>query len=1019
MTHLKIMLRQMLLKEKIPNIREWEETLLKMALRIAKELAFTPIPYRQGEDMDVRRYVKIKKIPGGRPCDSEHVNGAVITKNVAHKQMSRPQNNPRIMLVTFPLEFHRVEGQYMQFGQILRQEKEYLGNLASRIAALRPHVVLVEKTVSRLALDALVKHNIVVARNVKPSAIATIARITQGDEFSSIDKLAIEPRLGHCARFRLQTFDHPLIPGRRKTYMRFEGCNSDLGCTIILRGGDIETLRHVKRVTRFLIFIVRNLKLETHLWKDSVISLPSFNPDAIPLSLCKGLGLHTKVADFFQQRSFSFVASHFGSLVATLSNVPPVSSSLDAEDDIDSDIPSEEAEQIRLSRRIDQSLEPYRTTFISVSATLRFPPPFPVMKMKELDDELHTAKRDWEDDVVLKEEKPPVVPTLEAKQAAFRADPFSVEDSHRADINAQIEALDVPAPLTPERESPRSMEGEGSFPEVSTTASAACQSSSPGVHHSSVDESPEILLTVDNIALESKYRLLKWKHEEHRRIWEWYLRKNPDDFEVEKYQQIFLWEYTVPTSDIGQHRACFVPQLVCMQFYGDNDTTLGQFIEKAVTETLGFLLDPKAICEGKGCDQPLARHCKVYVHNETRLFVAVEQWDGQIVNHTFGPAPDLITTWSACRVCGSATPFIPVSPEMQRYSFAKFLELHFYPADVKLVQGAGCEHNIYQHHIRYFASRGMTVRFQTDPVFMHEIVFPPFRVHVRHETLLEIKNADFEKLQRNNFTWYSNLIDELKLISVDAATGDEETDARLSVDVNCFIARAEAERADIRRLINKTYRESAPTDTLALNRVHAYRQDKIVALQQDFDRSPKFKPVTILDKATKRTSTLNSVRTMWPAKPHLGLLPDPSLSILPSEAEEGPFIKKRLEPDPFASSASEVSDSEPDPPVTGSEQTLISSTSEVLTLREPEELAAPTSLTPKDSPNLHKSGADSDSTVGTNTKDAPIDGLPRIVPVSYVHFFGLVDMVTQCISRRIPPCQMLLSSVHLGYPGDQ
>ena len=169
MQHLKIMLRQMLLIEGIPNFKEWEEVLLRLALRIAKEMTFTSLPHRQGQDMDVRRYVKIKKIPGGTPKDSEYVNGAVITKNVAHKQMSRLLHNPRVMLVTFPLEFHRVEGQYMHFGQIVRQEKEYLANLANRIAALRPHVVLVEKSVSRLALDALAKHNIAVARTVKPT----------------------------------------------------------------------------------------------------------------------------------------------------------------------------------------------------------------------------------------------------------------------------------------------------------------------------------------------------------------------------------------------------------------------------------------------------------------------------------------------------------------------------------------------------------------------------------------------------------------------------------------------------------------------------------------------------------------------------------------------------------------------------------------------------------------------------------------------------------------------------------
>jgi hypothetical protein len=110
MGHLKLMLRQMLTSEQIPNIKQWEETLLNLALRIARELTFTTLPHRQGEDMDVRRYVKIKKIPGGIPSNSEYVHGAVITKNVAHKQMSRAQRNPRVMLVTFTCTLVRSSG---------------------------------------------------------------------------------------------------------------------------------------------------------------------------------------------------------------------------------------------------------------------------------------------------------------------------------------------------------------------------------------------------------------------------------------------------------------------------------------------------------------------------------------------------------------------------------------------------------------------------------------------------------------------------------------------------------------------------------------------------------------------------------------------------------------------------------------------------------------------------------------------------------------------------------------------
>src|SRR6267154_6005666 len=406
MSHLQLMLRQMLTKENIPNVLEWEDTLLKLALRIARELTFTAYPHRQGPDMDVRRYVKIKKIPGGAPKDSEYVDGAVITKNVSHKSMTRLQRHPRVMLVTFPLEFSRVEGQYIPFGQIVRQEKEYMGNLVSRIAAYRPHVVLAEKSVSRLALDALAEQGIAVARSVKPSAVQFVSRMTQADVFSSMDKLALEPRLGHCARFSVQTFDHPLIPGRRKTYMRFEGCTREMGCTIVLRGGDVDTLKRVKKVTRFLMFIVRNLKLETHLWKDSVITLPSLSAEAVPT------GMATK-----RQTEGPGTASSPGALVPASVSLMHLVTPDDKErqkaeeaeiKEAEDDLPDADAERLRLSKRIQQSLEPYTKTFISVSATLRFPPPHPIRRMQELDDELTCAQRTWEDEIVRREEKSPV-----------------------------------------------------------------------------------------------------------------------------------------------------------------------------------------------------------------------------------------------------------------------------------------------------------------------------------------------------------------------------------------------------------------------------------------------------------------------------------------------------------------------------------------------------------------------------------------------------------------------------------
>lgn len=899
MFHLRLMLRQLLTTEGISNIKEWEETLLKLALRIAKDLTFTSYPYREGADMDVRRYVKIKKIPGGCPKDSEYVDGAVITKNVAHKQMTKTLRNPRIMLVTFPIEFQRVEGQYMHFGQIVRQEKEYLGNLASRIAALRPHVVLAEKSVSRLALEALAKHNITVARSVKESAIQLVARMTQGDVFSSIDKLAFEPRLGHCGCFRLQTFDHPLIPCRRKTYMRFEGCSRDLGCTIILRGGDMSYLRRVKKVTLFLAFIVRNLKLETHLWKDSLITAPHLTADAAPQTYLTPL--------------LALASSHDSSAALYGSESKENSK-------FEDDLPSEEAKALDLSRRIQASLDPYLKTFISVSATIRFPPPYPIRRMKELDDELHRARRAWEDEVVRSEEKP-TTPRHEQELTVTQSS-VEVDVSPSDDLKAQIEALPSPGiPDSPTSVDKESFSTDGSGSVLSTDyfsrklTSSASHSSLRSMANMSAIASPVLTINEEpvyrdesTIAVQSALDLAKLQHTEHRRVWEWYIRKNNDDFVVEKYQCISLMEFTVPINELGHHRACFLPELKYMKFYGHNDCTLGQFIEKSVHDNLVQFLDPKAICSGKACDQPLARHGRVFVHNESRLTVCVEQWDGHLKARQYNP--EYITTWSKCKICGSLTPVIPVSEEMQRYSLAKFLELHFYPADVQLVQGVGCMHNIYQHHERYFSMRNMTVVFQTEPITLYEVVYPPSHIHIRREALFNIKNEDYEKLLKKNAQWYTALINDLKLINVDAATGDAESDAALTSQISTLIERATQERAEIANLIQEVYRETPPTDTLALNLVRAERQDKIVAWEADFDKLPKPKLSHLTEKESRKSTAFNTVRAMWPKRYEIL----ESLHIPPSsmsESEDMPPLKRRTTGESFMSETiSDTSDSE-------------------------------------------------------------------------------------------------------------
>lgn len=737
--------------------------------------------------------------------------------------------------------------------------------------------------------------------------------------------------------------------------MRFEGCGRELGCTIILRGGDMDHLKRVKKVTLFLAFIVRNLKLETHLWKDSVITAPHLSTDAAPQ-----VYLTPALTTSSETRPSRLQAVIPGDSETVHSSRDPSAGRVSEAD----------SEALELSRRIQASLEPYLKTFISVSATLRFPPPYPIRRMKELDDELQRARRLWEDELIRLEEKPTTPKhAQEATITQLSADVFSMSE----DLKAQIDALPSPGlletPTPPSRYtnatdiSPETASGDyfSRKPKPSSSFTSLRSPMLPTVTATPLTDSCEDMKLKDQsvIATHSALDLVQWQHDDQRRVWEWYLRKNKDDFIVDKYQCISVVRFTLPITELGHHRACFPPELSYMTFYGKNDCTLGQFIEKSIHDNLVQFLDPKAICLGKACDQPLARHCQVFVHNESRLLVYVEHWDGQIktrLNAT--PSPDLITTWSACRVCGSATPFIPVSEEMQRYSFAKFLELHFYPADVQLVQGAGCIHNIYQHHIRYFAMRGMTVMFQTDPIVLYEIVFPPTRIRIRRETLFHLKNRDYGKLLARNSQWYASLIDDLKLINVDAATGDEEFDAALTEQINVLIERASMERQEMAKLIQDIYKNTSPIDTLALNRVRAERQDKIVAWEADFDKLPKPKLSQLTEK--DRKSTFNTVRSMWPKRYDIpGVLEN--LNLPPLSMSEG----EDAQPHPLRQCGETIATSDVTSDTSDAEMTSKSA----ITMPSKDEVDALNDPTPR--PRI-KSGSDSDSTIAAAQESASV-----------------------------------------------
>ncbi|KIO33368.1 hypothetical protein M407DRAFT_17916 [Tulasnella calospora MUT 4182] len=932
MQHLRTMVRQMLAKDRVPHQGEWEETLMKLALKVATHLKLSPRSFT----MDARWYVKIKKLPGGAPRDSEYVDGAVITKNVAHKQMSRHIRQPRIMLVTFPFDYSRVEGQFMSFDPILAQEKEYLKNLTARVAALRPNVLLVQGPVSRLALEYLLEKKVAVARSVKPTAIQFVSRITQSDIISSMDRLVLDPRLGHCTRFRLQTFEHALIPERRKTFMRFEGCSKETGCTIILRGGDVDTLRKVKKIARFVVFIVHNLKMETYLWEDLALTLPSLTvmatPDQFLPKVLSGSSAHTLSAlrdsysgDSFDGPSSATFARPTQSKLSELS-VASLPLIIPDEDD-DEDSPDEDSQQRRLSHKIQTAINPYLTTFISASATLRFPPPYPIWKMKELDSSFDRVKKEWRRSVTSETSFiSSVLPSQKEKQHLLPSEPFELKE-------------------------------------------------------------------VSCIAQDSQLAALRFEWQEMQRLWEWYLRKNKDDSVVEHYQKIAILTSTVPTVDLDLRPPCIAPGLEYVTFYGENDRTLGQVVEDACRNAI-----EDRPCGLKGCKVPGTQHSQIYIHNESRVIISTQEWPPGTESKVVFTNPMDIVTFSFCRICGKNSPYIPMTEEAKRYSFAKLLELHFYPADVRLLRGAGCFHNIYLHHIRYFAMNyGLAMQVQTDPVTVFEIIFPPMRTHVKPEELLELKNKDFAEMDKRNEGYWNSVKARVKqwesYVGVQADIVAQERGAPpLGTVMMELRERLGRERKEIADLLREAYAESAPTDTLAVGPMRTAIQNKVVFYDNEFDKLEN-----IYFSLRNFPTTENYVKT--PIGVNLMKTYDFTNQRTASEISEAQ--EKTLFPS--------ASESAPPPPSAPSENRSVPGASRASEPAEPEAKVEPVLVTPKATPPTinNISEFQSASAIGSGR-------LREALPTSLPNQHATKKIVDG--PGAMPSASAIPSFVHLKYP---
>ena len=801
MHHVRKLLNQLLQSAKITNAASWEKALIPILLQATDDVS---PDIHHGDDIDIRHYVKLKKIPGGRPGDTLYVSGLVFTKNLALKSMPRSIAHPNILILTFPLEYARHHQHFMSLEPVIRQEREYLQNLVNRIAALRPQLLLVQRNVSGLALQFLEQANIATAYNVKPSVIEAVSRCSQTRIISSIDKLAVKPaQAGRCASFYLKTYVHD---GRKKTYMYVSGCPKELGCTIVLRGAGHKTLAEMKRITEFMIYVVYNLKLETCLMRDEFALIPSYtevgslSQERNPAARTDGTSYVDLVPLPDAMNKASHRLSHSEddlshdpktSLVSSNKAAEPTAQPAVAEKRLSHDL--QMPDDVPMPTFYADMVEEHKNKILSGSPFVRFMQPYLLMRAREYERRLTYLKR-LRDQATSKE--------------------VDVEEPSKPDAS-RIQKFDL---IKPEM-----------IHETLAGASKKVREVLHAVHDAEYDKALH-------------------HYQTQKKQWETYISGNNNLFDPYAHQSItVLYSVVCTVSTIP----CSGPDLLALGFYNEHesdadfeaDCTLGQYVED-------LCFGSNTICTANGCERRMFDHHRQYVHGEAQLSVFVQPYPCKLRG-----LQDTILMWSCCRLCGKETQVMPMSDNTWRYSFGKYLELSFWSRDLH-ARADVCPHDLHRNHLRYFGFKDVAVRVHYDPISLLEIIVPRSRITWKVDNDLRFRNDIFLKTQERINRFMISVKARIKSLKVDSVV-PEKVDA-CKHEIEKLTKRANEEHNALIRKLQDKYMDSKYYEVVPFNRAVRATQEKVAEWDTafaEFDRD--FFPS---EKDIRRLATLQLKR---------------------------------------------------------------------------------------------------------------------------------------------------------------
>ncbi|XP_019378990.1 PREDICTED: 1-phosphatidylinositol 3-phosphate 5-kinase isoform X1 [Gavialis gangeticus] len=794
--HMMALLQQLLYNESLSL--SWRDIIVPVVCQVVQTVR--PDVKNRDDDMDIRQFVHIKKIPGGKKFDSMVVNGFVCTKNVAHKKMNSCIKNPKILLLKCSIEYlYREETKFTCIDPIVLQEREFLKNYVQRIVDVRPNLVLVEKTVSRIAQDMLLEHGITLVINVKPQVLDQVSRMTQGDLVMSMDQLLTKPHLGTCHKFYMQVFQLP--NDQTKTLMFFEGCPPHLGCTIKLRGAAEYELARVKEILIFMVCVAYHSQLEISFLMDEF---------AMPPTLTKNSSFHSLIEeqedDIEQQNLFN--GEEFSTLIRdgelSSDKLPVISESVSSDE-----VGSLEQRTLFEDDVLLESLSLKQQEHLNVEppflASGSFVPPMPesllpfhgldehpgtldgqpletLQQQEDLQDSkshMRVFRDPLQDDTGLyvAEEVTSSEDRLKAYSAAFKQ-----ELKDLILCISPVIAFREPFLLTeqgmwcPTREyfpeqvywSPllnkEHKELESRRKKQLLRDLSGLQGMNGSVQAKAIQILPSHDLVNTRIAehvgdSQSLARMLADYRARGGRI----QQKNMDPFAQYKDvaagkvggrnedderglgQSESVWSHKVDClSPVNHQRLCVLFSSSSAQSSNAPSACVSPWIVTMEFYgkndlTLGVFLERYCFRPSYQCP---SMFCETPMVHHIRRFVHGQGCVQIVLKELDSPVPGYqhtILTYSWCRLCKQVTPVVPLSNDSWSMSFAKYLELRFYGHQyTRRANAEPCGHSIHHDYHQYFSYNQMVASFSYSPIRLLEVCVPLPKIYIKRQAPLKV-----------------------------------------------------------------------------------------------------------------------------------------------------------------------------------------------------------------------------------------------------------------------------------------